>query len=104
MVLRDHPLMNYRGIPNWPPRWLPRRDHAGELHGEFGVLTEVDMGREAPHQPAQLFLFMNHNGREYVSAVLFSDGTFCRQLCELLKKYYGRTIEEVGGLDLRGLL
>ena len=21
MLLRDHPLMSYKGIPNWPPAW-----------------------------------------------------------------------------------
>jgi hypothetical protein len=106
MLLRDHPLMSYRGIPNWPPRWLPRRDHGGaQIRGEYGRLQEVVAVGEMPsRQPAQLFLFMEYNGRPYVSAVLFSDGTFCRQICELLKKYYGHTLEEIGVLDVSELL
>jgi hypothetical protein len=47
---------------------------------------------------------MEYDGRQYVSAVLFSDGTFCRQICELLKQYYGRTLEEIGGLDVSGIV
>lgn len=106
MVLRDHPLMNYRGIPNWPPRWLPRKDHGGaQIVGEYGVLQEVvAVGQTPSRQPAQLYLFMKYNGKEYVSAVLFTDGTFCYQLCELMKQYYGRTIDEIAGLDVSGLL
>jgi hypothetical protein len=42
MKLRDHPLMNYRGLSNWPPCWLPRGDGIGpRVHGEVGVLTEL---------------------------------------------------------------
>ena len=42
--------------------------------------------------------------KAYISALLFSDATFCHQICEVLKKYYGHTLEEIGGLDLSGLL
>ena len=42
MLLRDHPLMSYRGRRNWPPRWLPGKDIGGEeLSGEIGALVEV---------------------------------------------------------------
>lgn len=107
MRLRDHPLMNYRGIPNWPPRWLPRKDIGGEqLHGELGVLREVVVSSGSPYnqQLSQLFLFMDHGGKPYVAAVLFNEAMFCRQVGEVMKKYYGRTLEEIGGLDVMGLL
>ena len=107
MLLRDHPLMNYRGLPNWPPHWLPRKDFGGQqLWGEVGVLREVVVSSGSPYnrQLSQVFLFMEHNGKSYVAAVLFNDAMFCRDVGELMKRHYGRTLEEIGGLDITGLL
>jgi len=107
MLLRDHPLMNYRGLPNWPPRWLPRKDGGGEhMSGEIGTLVEVVVSCGNPYNRklSQLFLFTEHRGKGYVGAVLFDDEVFCRQVGELMKTYYGHTIEEIGGLNVTGLL
>jgi hypothetical protein len=107
VLLRDHPLMNYRGLPNWPPRWLPRKDFGGEqLWGEVGVLREVvvSCGNLYNRQLSQLFLFIEHNQKSYVSAVLFNDAMFCREVGELMKRNYGRPLEEIGSLDVTGLL
>ncbi len=105
MLLRDHPLMNYRGISNWPPRWHALDDGvAPPAAGETGVLTEVVAYHSSSHQSAQLFLFMEHHGHHYVAAILFSDDTFCRQVGMLLKNHYGRTLADIGGLDVSGLL
>lgn len=107
MVLRDHPLMSYRGVSNWPPRWHARGDGvAPQALGEVGMLTEVTIHQPAPqyHSPTSLFIFMEHKGHRYIAALIFSDGTFCRQLGNLLKNYYGRTLAEIGGLDVSGLL
>ncbi|HKA33618.1 MAG TPA: hypothetical protein VKH64_10420 [Candidatus Binatia bacterium] len=63
------------------------------------------MANEIPHkQPAQLFLFMEHDSRSYLSVLLFDDAIFCRQVGELMKRHYGRTLEEIGGLDMSWLL
>src|SRR5690349_8521838 len=99
--------MNYRGLANWPPRWLPRKDVGGQqLQGEVGVLQEVVVSCGNPYnrQLSQLFLFMEHQQKAYVSAVLFSDAAFCRDVGELMKRHYGRALEEIGGLDVTGLL
>ena len=107
MRLRDHPLMSYRGMSNWPPHWLPRKDSGGEqFSGELGVLVEVVLSCSGIYsrQLSQLFLFMEHHDKGYVAAVLFSDATFCRQVGELMKKHYGRTLEEIGALDVSALL
>lgn len=107
MLLRDHPLINYRGVRTWPPRWHARGDGlAPPVVGEAGVLTEVAMSHPSAHNvsPPQLFLFMENHGHRYLAAVLVSDETFCRQLCMLLKNHYGRTLAEIGSLDLGGLL
>ncbi len=107
MFLRDHPLMNYRGVPNWPPQWLPRKDAGGEkISGEVGVLMEAVVSCSSPFNGgiSQIFLFMEHRGKEYVGAVLFNDATFCRHVGELMKKYYGRALKEIGGLDVSSSL
>ena len=107
MHLRDHPLMNYRGFSNWPPRWHARGDGMAPLvSGEVGVLTEVTIyHREPPNRSSpQLFLFMEHHGYSYIAAVFFSDETFCRQIGDLLQKNYGRTLAEIGALDVGELL
>ena len=42
MLLRDHPSMSYRGMPNWPPTWTwldgPEDKHP---KGEVGNLRSV---------------------------------------------------------------
>ncbi|HEY1269782.1 MAG TPA: hypothetical protein VGH16_21160 [Candidatus Binatia bacterium] len=97
--------MSYRDIPNWPPHWRPRGGAVEQIDGELGVLTQVVVAGEIPNeQPAQIYLFMQCDGRSYVSVLLFSDAVFCREVGELMKRYCGRTLEEIGGLDLSRLL
>jgi len=107
MRLRDHPLMHYRGIPNWPPQWHARGDgNAPHVDGETGVLTEVTVFNPPPgsNQSPQLFLFMEEHGARYIAAVLFTDGSFCRHVGGVLKGYYGHRIEEIGSLDVSNTL
>jgi hypothetical protein len=42
MELRDHRLMSYRGVPNWPPVWVRIKTAAEQqiLRGEIGVLQQ----------------------------------------------------------------
>lgn len=95
--------MKYGETPNWPPHWRPRK--AGEhIFGEIGTLTDVIPVEAGETEPAQLFLYMKHDGVDYVGSVLCKDVTFCRQLGAILKKYRGHKLQEVGGLDLSRLL
>ncbi|HKA34006.1 MAG TPA: hypothetical protein VKH64_12375 [Candidatus Binatia bacterium] len=107
MQLRDHPLMNYRGIPNWPPHWHRRKDAGGEQAcGEIGVLKDsvLSCGNLHNRYLSQIYLFMEHDRKAYIASVLFGDPTFCRQVGELMEQCYGRTLEEIGGLDVKGLM
>jgi hypothetical protein len=42
MLLRDHPLMSYNGMPSWPPAWTwiggVENDHP---RGEVGILEAI---------------------------------------------------------------
>jgi hypothetical protein len=49
-TLRDHPIMSYRGVPNWPPVWTQTRsDGVKKLRGELGVLIYVHAACDDPH-------------------------------------------------------
>src|SRR5215510_12368910 len=98
MLLRDHPLMLYRGVRNWPPAWI--WTHGRErvsLRGEIGTLSEV---RRSVISTNSLFLEMRHQESEYLGCLLFGDPAFCRQMDTILRRHLGRPIAEIGGLEL----
>jgi hypothetical protein len=43
---------------------------------------------------------MDLNGAPYMGTLLFSDAAFCWQLHDILQQNLGRSIEEIGDLDL----
>jgi hypothetical protein len=69
--------------------------------GEVGVLREVTV---AGASPPRLFLSMDYGEVGYLGCLLIHDTTFCAQVGKLLTNYYGRSIKEVGDLDLSHLL
>ena len=99
MLLRDHPLMNYRGNHSWPPEWLCRSGYE-KTHpkGERGILKDVLLSSTPPANAC--FLIMKHNGAEYIGALLLSDSAFCLQIYRLLTQHCGQTIKEIGDIDL----
>jgi len=99
MELRDHPLMSYRGVNNWPPTWTWRG--GGENNrpkGEVGILREVLLSKVEPN--SRIFLIMQHEDEEYIGCLLFSDETVCAQIFDVLKDQCGHSVEEIGSLDL----
>jgi hypothetical protein len=96
--LRDHPLMNYGGTANWPPEWVHTRIMpTRRLTDEVGVPTNTAW---YPDNPTRLFLTMNTNNEPYMTALVFTDIAFCRQLRNILQQHIGSTIKEIGDLDL----
>jgi len=83
--LRDHPLMCYQGRRNWPPQ---RRR---------GILQHAIMHDQFPNR---CFLIIESNRCRFVTPLLFDDGSFCEQICQLLQHYSGLSIEAIGDLDL----
>jgi hypothetical protein len=103
MKLRDHPLMTYHGLRNWPPSWIWRGgENNRKLRGEVGVLRDVFLSNVEPR--ARVFLIIEHEANEYVGCVMFSDGTFCNQIHDLLGQHRGRSIAELGSLEVSHLL
>lgn len=96
--LRDHPLIIRKsGIPSWPPQWRPVGRDNGIIQGEVGILEDVSMSDLIENK---IFLAMGHLGERYTSIIAFDDSTFARHLYPSLLKNIGRTIKDIGDLDL----
>jgi hypothetical protein len=103
MELRDHRLMSYRGVPNWPPVWIRRQSRTEQqtLRGKVGILQElVSTGIDY----RKSFLYMEHEGVGYIGCLIFSDHRFCRPIVKLLRRYCGYGIKNIGGIDLDRVL
>jgi hypothetical protein len=97
VLLRDHPLMMFRGNRSWPPDWLWRHG-CDDTHprGEVGILKTVIPSTTADG----CFLIMEHCGAEYEGVVLLSDPAFSREIFRLLVRSSSKTIREIGDIDL----
>jgi hypothetical protein len=99
MVLRDHLLMRYHGVSNWPPAW----SWIGGMEnkrptGEIGILKSVEPSHVLPHN--RCFLSIDYEGSSYMGCLLFDDVGFCRQITEILQFCCNRSIVDIGSLDL----
>lgn len=98
MKLREHPLMRYRGTPNWPPKWLQHNTHGVKvIEGEMGVLKFVH-ARDGPSD--KCVLVIEHQRELFVGILLFDNQNFCAQICSLLKAQVGRSIPDIGDLQV----
>jgi hypothetical protein len=98
MLLRDHPLVSYKGVPSWPPRWIwidgPEDKRP---KGEFGILKTVLLSK---HWVNRCFLLIFHEESSYMGCLLFDDYVFCGQITKLLEAHCNRRIVDIGSLDL----
>ncbi len=97
MKLRDHPLMSYSGVPNWPPVWTQMRIGGVKIvKGEVGILIYVHAGGASN----TCYLVIEHENENYTGSLVFDDGPFCRQIVDLLQQYRGRSVQEIGDLQV----
>ena len=98
MLLRDYPLLRYQNSRSWPPVWLwcggfddthPR--------GEVGILKNVFVSSVKPS--TSCFLIMEHAGAEYMGDFV-SDAAFCLEIYAVLLRNCGKTLQEIGDIDL----
>jgi len=95
--LRDHPLMSYHGVPNWPPVWTQMAIGGVKiLKGEVGVLIYVHAGGAVNTS----YLVIEHENQNYSGSLVFDEGPFCRQIVDLLQQYCGRSVKEIGDLQV----
>ena len=76
MMLRDHPFMTRRsGLKNWPPRLMALSEEEKDWPvGEAGTLKRV---WKHERMDRCLFLFIEHETKEYTSMMYFDDPKFC---------------------------
>jgi hypothetical protein len=99
MQLRDHPLMSYRGVPNWPPVWTLRNvGTVNTLKGEVGVLKYVDYDHD--RNSNKCFLVIDHQSSLYTGCLIYQDRSFCNQIAHVMRTRIGRSIKEIGNIDL----
>ena len=96
MELRRHSLMSFGGIPTWPPpEWVwasGLRNVFIYPKGEVGVLENVRRSSVSPDKC--LFITMTYHGSIYLGRLNFG------QIFELLKSNCGRSITEIGSIDI----
>lgn len=104
MKLRDHPLMSYHGMPNWPPVWTLAATSNGSvriLTGEVGVLKYIHANSLMSNK---CFLIIDFEAEVYIGSLIFTDQPFCGQISRLLQGQVSRPIKEIGDLDVSHLL
>lgn len=96
MKLRDHPLMAYRTMGNWPPLWIEKYADNKTLMGKVGVLTHVGL------IPSGAKVLSAHRLQRQTlhGSLLFDDLAFGVFVGNLLKKHIYALIEEIGDLDV----
>ena len=101
MELRRHSLMSFGGVPNWPPEWIwasGLRNVFIYPKGEMGVLENVRQSIVRPD--TCVFIMVSYQGSCYLGRLNFDDQEFCRHIFELLKANYGRSLIEIGSIDV----
>jgi hypothetical protein len=53
---------------------------------------------------SRIFLIIEYEDGEYMGCLHFSDPIFCRQILTVLQARRGKTIQEIGDLDVSNLL
>ena len=96
LKFRDHPLITLRnGVKAWPPQWITASGNT--TTGEVGILEYVSVGLLID---TTFFLFIDYQHSRYVGLMSFDDSIFCQKIYDLLKPNVGRSIKEIGDLEL----
>jgi hypothetical protein len=102
MQLRSHPLMTYRGSPNWPPAWIQVQEtKIKSLSGEVGILKHVMRYDRVPNG----FVLATEHARErYLGFLIFDEVSFCMLIYDVLEARIGSSIKDLGSLDVTHIL
>lgn len=96
MELRQHPRVNHRARPIWPPV-CATRDGTKTVTGEVGVLKYVHANRQGSNT---CYLVIEYQNEKFVGSLMFTDTSVCTAVSGLLKQNIGRRIKEIGDLEL----
>lgn len=96
--LRSHPGLFLGGNPSWPPVWANANRHLpSTAWGELGVLLKA---YTTDKLSKTCYLVMVHESETYVGALILENAALCQRLCSVFQRNIGRTISEIGSLDL----
>jgi hypothetical protein len=96
MKLKDHPLMKYHNVPNWPPSYLTR-DHSQELLKEFGILRAVTLDARESNR---CFLMVEMDGLGYVSWLKFDNLAFRARFLDAVNVHLNKPMKDIGELEV----
>ena len=95
MQLRE---LTYQGRPIWPPVWNKSKAAAPEITGEVGVLRFV---YAHPEMSTKCYIVIEHGGEKYVGSLTFDrDKSLFRPVVRLLRSNLGRSIKDIGRMDI----
>jgi hypothetical protein len=96
MKLKDHRLMQYHNIPNWPPSYLTS-DYRQETIDASGILRSVTLDTRSANR---CFLMVEMGGLGYVSWVKFDDAGFRARFVKTVSGHLNKRMKEIGDLEL----
>jgi hypothetical protein len=98
MKLREHP-----GISIWPPPWLALSgSHEKKSPGEAGTLVNVTLSRVDP--VTICYLTIQYEDEQFMGTLLCKESNLCLSIHDLLKNSFGKSIREIGDLELPDVL
>ena len=102
MKLREHPLMTRKsGFVNWPKQLMSTSWTGTKFIGEVGVLEDASMHTLIANK---IFITASDRAERYMAVLAFDDEAFAQQLYQILLGSLGRSIKEIGDMDLGHLL
>jgi len=109
MSAQWRPLVKVKDDPRlagqWPPlEWgtagAPSHGTVGRLAPPAGVGVLIDVKCVNSPPSRHITLVKEHNGQRFRAQIVIEDGDFRRTLYEVLRRYTGLTIAEIGEKDL----
>lgn len=103
MQLRDHPILLIRGIISWwPPTWVSTREGPQKkLRGELGILVSTILNQQLAQH---LFIRMEYEQEPFLGALHVRDEALCYQFHILMQQHLGKSIKEIGDLEVDSVL
>jgi hypothetical protein len=96
MKLRNHPDRH-----QWPPDWAGSYRGAEKMPvGEVGTLLEVNERPKKGENPPYLSLKIKHETGTATGVLQWKKPDYLPTLAQKLKAYIGKSIKEVGGMEL----
>jgi hypothetical protein len=98
MKPRNHRSVSFRHISTWPPLWTQStRPDLKTVKGEVGFLKYVHHGGD---RSTKCYLVIEHQKQTFLGVLSLRNMRFCVQITDLLQGNIGRSIKEIGDLEI----